>query len=236
MEVSRTPTDDELLELAITSFLAGVHTSMPGKVVTYFPETQKADIKPLLKTLTVHGDGSELVESIPIIPDVPIHFMRAAGFAMTFPLEPGDLVCLHFAESSIDNYLSSQGDDSDPDDFRKHDLSDAIAVPGFYPFTKSIGDISSVNMVMGKTEGGIQIHLTPNGTMELKFDGEADEAVALGNALQLFWDNVFKPVFDMHIHSTPSGPSGPPLTPLLATLTAPSFDPSIISKVFKLKK
>ncbi len=227
MEVSRTPNDDEILELAITSFLAGVHTSMPGRVVEYFPETQKADIKPLLKMLTVHGDGSELVEPIPIIPDVPIHFLRAAGFVMTFPVKAGDLVCLHFMERSIDNYLSSTGEDTDPDDFRKHDLSDAVAVPGFYPFARSIGDISSVNMVMGKSEGGIQIHLTPGGTMELKFDGEADEAVALGNALQLFWDNVFKPAFDVHTHASAGAPPVP---------SAPSFDPSIISKVFKLKK
>jgi len=226
---SRSPELEELLSIAITSFLGDLHTAMPGRVEEYYPETQKADIKPLIKRRIVHEDGSELLEELPVIPDVPIHFLRAAGFFMSFPIAKGDLVCLHFMERSIDNYLSGEGADTDPDEFRMHDLSDAVAVPGFYPFKKSIKDINSANLVLGKDDGGIQIHLTPDGTMELKLTGDADEAVALGNALQLFWDSVFKPLYDAHVHPTGTGPSGPPAVP------APNFDAAIISKVFKLK-
>ena len=226
---SRTPELEELLNLAITSFISDVHTSMPGKVVEYYPDTQKVDVQPMLKRLMVHEDGSEALESLPVIPDVPVNFPRAGGFFMTFPIAKGDLVELHFMERSIDNYLSGEGDEYDPDEFRTHDLSDAVAVPGFYPFKRSIKDISAVNMVLGKDDGGIQIHLTPEGTMEIKLAGDADEAVALGNALQMFWDNVFKPVYDAHFHGSGMGPTTAPTVP------APNFDPAIISKVFKLK-
>ena len=227
---SRTPELEELLTMAMTSFLADVHTSMPGRVEEYYPDTQKADIKPLLKRRIVHGDGTELLEALPVIPDVPIHFLRAAGFFMSFPIKKGDFVCLHFTERSIDNYLSGTGEDTDPDEFRMHDLSDAVAVPGFYPFKRSIKDIHSANLVIGKDDGGIQIHLTPDGKMELKLNGDADESVALGRALQLFWDNVFKPLYDSHTHisAAPGSPTGPPI-PL-----APTFDPAILSQIFKL--
>ena len=229
-EISRSPEETELLTLAIKSFLFDLHTCMPGKVVEYDAKTQKADIKPLLKRLTVHEGGEELLEELPVLPDVPVHFQRGGGFFLTFPLVPGDLVELHFQERSIDNYLSGEGEDTDPDEFRHHDLSDAIAVPGFYPFKRAIKDIHTANVVLGKDEGGIQIHLTPAGTMELKLSGEADEAVALGNALKTWWDSAIKPWLDSHIHPSGMGPTGAPTVP------SPEFDPAIISKYLKLAK
>ena len=232
MDISRTPQDAELLEVAITSFLDDLHTCMPGRVEAYFPDTQKADIKPLIQRRIIHEDGSELLEDLPVLPDIPVTFLRSAGFFITFPIKKGDIVALHFAETSIDNYMSGTTKKvTDPDEFRRHDLSDAIAIPGFYPFGESINDISSANLVIGKDDGGVQIHLTPDGTMELKVNGDADEAVALGNALQLFWDNIFKPLYDVHTHlsAAPGVPTGPPVP------SAPSFSSSIISTVFKLK-
>ncbi len=229
MESPRTPELEDLLELAIDSFLLELHTAMPGEIVQYYPETQRVDVKPLLKRRLVHGDGSEALEVLPVIPDVPVRFQRTGRFFMTFPLEVGDLVCLHFMERSIDNYLASDGVDTDPDEFRKFDLSDAIAVPGLYPFKKSIKDIISVNLVIGVDDGGIQAHFTPEGTMELKVSGKSDEAVALGNALQSFWDNIFKPIYDAHIHPSGMGPTGTPAIP------APEFDAaSIISTIMLL--
>jgi len=227
--VSRTPEFEEVLKLAINSFLEDVHTGLPGRVTEYFPATQRAHIKPLVKRRIIHQDGSELLEELPVIPDVPIAFARTQKFFFTLPIKQGDLVTLHFMERSIDNYLSGTGEDTDPDEFRRHDLSDAVAIPGFYPFKKSIKDISSDNTVIGYDNGGIQLHLTPNGTMEVKLGGSSNEAVALGNALQSFWTNLVKPYIDSHFHPTGVGPSGAPTTQL------PSFDESIISKVILVK-
>lgn len=233
MASSRSPDDTELLNLAIESWLFDVHTCMPGRIDSYDPKTQMATVKPLVKRRILHGDGSESLEVIPPITNVPVTFLRAAGFFMSFPIEKGDLVTLHFCTNSIDNYMAGEGEDTDPDEFRHHDLSDAIAVPGFYPFKLPIKDISSVNFVMGKDDGGVQIHLTPNGTMEIKVNGDSDESVALGNALQFFWDNVFKPIYDVHTHisAAPGSPTGPPIPAFLA----PAFDQSIISSILKLK-
>lgn len=231
MDVSRTPGNAEILELAIDSFLSDLHTCMPGEILSYDATTQQADVKPLIKRLILHEDGSEDLEVIPPITNVPVLFSRGGGFFVTFPLQPGDLVELHFQERSIDNYLSGKGEDTDPDEFRMHDITDAIAVPGFYPFQRAIKDIHTANLVIGKDDGGVQMHLTPDGMMEIKVDGVSDEAVALGNALQVFWDSVYKPVYDAHTHTAPSG-GGPTTPPLVA---APSFDTSIISTVLKLK-
>ena len=228
--MSRSPSDAELLSTAIESLLLDVHTCMPGKIVAYNERKQLADVQPMLRRRQQHEDGSELVESFPVLPDVPVHFLRAAGFFMSFPLQKDDLVVLHFAEQSLDSYLSGNGSESDAGDFRRHDMSDAIAVPGLYPSRRAIADVHSANLVLGMDDGGAQIHITPDGVMEIRVNGEAEEAAALGNALQLFWDNVFKPVFDAHLHPTGLGPSGPPAPP------CPSFDKSVISKILKISK
>lgn len=174
---SRSPNDTELLNMAIESWLSDVHTCMPGKVDSYDPATQQATIKPLVQRRIVHEDGSEALEPLPSITNVPVVFLRAAGFFMTFPIVKGDFVTLHFCETSIDNYMSGIGEDTDPDEFRHHDLSDAIAVPGFYPFKKSISDISSENLVIGKDNGGAQIHITPSGEVKLGSNLAVNEAV-----------------------------------------------------------
>ena len=174
---SRSPDFTELLNLAIGSWLGDIHTCMPGKIDSYDPKTQMATVKPLVKRRIVHGDGSEDLEVIPPITNVPVTFLRAAGFFMSFPVEKGDLVTLHFCETSIDNYMSGTGEDTDPDEFRHHDLSDAIAVPGFYPFRRPINDISSANLVIGKDDGGAQIHITPSGAVKIGSDLATDASV-----------------------------------------------------------
>ena len=174
---SRSPDDTELLNMAIESWLSDLHTCMPGRVDSYNAATQMATIKPLIKRRIVHGDGSELLEELPPITNVPIVFARTAGFFISFPIAKGDLVTLHFCEKSIDNYMSGTGEDTDPDEFRRHDLSDAIAVPGFYPFKRSIRDISSVNLVIGRDDGGAQIHITPDGIVKIGSDLSVDFAV-----------------------------------------------------------
>lgn len=226
--VPRTLTLDDLLQLHGNQLLDGVHTCMPGAIDTWDPVTQKADVKPLIKRRIQHEDGTELLEELPIIPGVPVQFPRSAEFFLSFPLHKGDFVMLHFAERSIDKWLSGTGADTDPDDFRRHDLTDAIAVPGVAPFSRALKEVHTANMVMGQ-EGGLQMHITPNGTMEIKVAGTAGSFVALGDVLQTWWTSTVKVWLDAHIHSTGVGPSGPP------SAASPAFDADIISGVVGLK-
>jgi hypothetical protein len=227
---SRSPTAPEVLRQAIEGYyLSDLHTMLPGRVEEYDSSKQEASVKPLIQRLVLTEDGEQILEEIPIISNVPVAFPRVSSFFLSFPIKKGDLVMLHFAERSLDNWLGGQGEDTDPDEFRMHDLTDAVAYSGLYPFNRAIKDVDEVNMVLGADEGGLQIHITPDGVMEIKVDGAADEAVALGNKLKTFWDSTVKPAYDSHIHPTGVGPSGPPAAPL------PPFDSSIISTILLLK-
>jgi len=167
---TRSPELAEVIKAAVADGLEGVYVALPGKVEKYDAATQKADVKPLLKRNVVARDGSETVEALPVIPDVPICFPRGGGFFLSFPLQKGDNVLLIFCDRSIDNYAYSTGAvDVDPVDLRSHDLTDAVAFPGFYPFTKPIKSLVGSGAAFGDETGaqvrakGTTIEITSNG-------------------------------------------------------------------------
>lgn len=229
-DTSRTPEPEELLRLAITYFLGQTHTMMPARIVEYDAAEQKASVQPLLQRRVRGEDGQEFIESLPIIPDVPVAFPRSGSFFVSFPLQPGDSVMLIFSERSLDKWSQTTGtDEVDPDDFRMHDLTDAVAYPGLYPFGASLSDADPENLVIGVDSGGVQLHFSRDGKVELRVDGGADDVAVLGNKLEQWWNTSIKPWADSHVHPTGVGPSGPP------TPSSPAFDSSILSTIFKLK-
>jgi hypothetical protein len=159
---TRSPTTAEFVSEAIDFFLEDTHTALPGRVKSYDPVEQRAEIQPLVQRLIIAEDGEEILEALPVIPDVPVGFPRSGEFFISFPIKQDDLGMLFFAERSLDNYLSSDGTRSegyDPEEFRKHDMTDAVFYPGVYPWSKAIGDAHADNLVIGKDGGGLQIHI-----------------------------------------------------------------------------
>lgn len=246
-ETSRSPTLAEVLSLAIRQNQADLHVSLPGKILTYDPDEQKADIKPLLQRALVAADGTRLdPEVLPILYDVPICFQRgggiSGGFFLSWPLKPDDLVQLIFIERSIDQYLDQTGQDSVPSDFRLHDLSDAVAYPCFYPRRLSLQEASPDNAVFGRDEG-MQLHITPGDTAEFQVGGVADVSVAIAETLETFWTASVKAhLDDIFAALTAWVPvaldGGAALKTALATYLAsapPAFDTAIISDKVKLK-
>lgn len=171
-ERPRIPTLTDVLRAAMDQRLADVHTALPGRIESYNADEQKADIKPLLKRPLVDENGDDIPsEILPIIPNVPIRFPRgggggSGGFFISWPLVRGDFVELHFHERSIDQWKSSQGQDTDPVDLRMHDLSDAVACPGLYPFSKSLADAGFDGLALGQ-DGQNQIKLDRAGNVSM---------------------------------------------------------------------
>lgn len=152
---SRSPTMAELLRIAVEYHTREMWTALPGRVDSFDGEKQMVDVEPLVEDLIAAEDGAEIVETIPVVRNVPLMFPRGGdGFALTFPVVEGDLVLLVFCSRSIDRYLESEGGSPvNPEDFRTHDLSDAVAIPGFYPFPKALGDHDGEAAVLGFEDG-----------------------------------------------------------------------------------
>ncbi len=154
-----------------------VNTAMPGKILSYDAATQKAVIVPLIQIQLKNGKCIDFAE-FPL-QDVPVIFSSTSSSAMTFPLKKDDTVLLIFNQRSIDNWLVSKGTDTVvPDDFRKHDLSDAVAIPGFFNFSRAVNNPTNRtlphetdDLVIAhniNTPNENEFRLKPTGTIEIK--------------------------------------------------------------------
>lgn len=182
MTASRSPELVEVLRMALDSRLQEVHTALPGRIETYDAVNQLANVKPLLKRTVQADTGEDIIEELPVITNVPVAFPRSAQFKLTFPIVPGDYVLLVFNERSIDQFIE-KGDDTDPVDFRMHQLADAVAYPGFYPKTRKLQQADTTDMVVGQDGGTAVIHFNPDGT--ISFTAKvASDAMALASLVK----------------------------------------------------
>jgi hypothetical protein len=186
---------------------------MPATVVTYTAATQVAKVKPLLKRAVVGEDGTTIQEELPEIPQVPVMFPRGGGYFLTFPLVPGDMVMLIFMDKSIDGFMLSAGNIAqDQIDLRMHHLTDAVAIPGFYPLTKPIQALVQTDAVFG-AENNAQVR-AKGSTVDVTTAGAIAAVggfVALANLVSAELTKI-QTALNTHVHTgvtTGPGSSGP---------------------------
>jgi len=148
------------IENVISALFEDVHTCMPGRIESYVFGEAKATIKPLLKK--VFNDGTIL--ELPVLPNVPIVFQRTNNSGLTFPMKVGDGVLLLFSERALERWYLS-GQDSEPGDPRRYDLSDAIATPGLFGFNTK--NLASNNEDLEIHHNGFKITITAAGKISL---------------------------------------------------------------------
>jgi len=209
----------DVLHKAIRNGLAEVHTALPAEILAFEPGERKAEVRPLLKRRLPNGEE----QSLPVISDVPVMFPAANGRGITWPLEKGDKVLLFFTERSIDQWLDS-GDELTPRENRRFDLSDAVVVPGLYPFTDGpVVDEDALNVrykggyatiedgivTLGNETDTVKVEegtvTAGNDIASLKIDGGT---VALGTSVTEVLDTISSTLQSMstHTHSSFGAP------------------------------
>ena len=126
----------EMMERAMSR----INTCMPGEIVSFNSGTQTAIVQPCIQQKRI-DNGAVVFQNLPQVINVPVVFPVAGGFALTFPVAPGDPCLLVFAQRSIDNWIDSGSDQPPEQDIpgaRHHDLTDAFAIIGTVPNPNSI--------------------------------------------------------------------------------------------------
>lgn len=162
------PTLGEAIEALIKLRLADVHTSIPGRIESYDAVKQEANILVLVKDRFPREDGGFDVQSVSVLPAVPIIFPGGGGYRATFPLAAGDTVAVFFTERSIDRWYELGGE-QDPEDGRRHHVSDVYAVPGLHDSKTPWTGASASDATLGK-DGGPQVVFK---TAEIHFGTDA---------------------------------------------------------------
>ena len=158
------PSMSEVLQQAISSQLYEMKVAMPAEVIKYDKDKQKVDVQPLLKKK--YNDGS--LQDQPKVYNVPVVFPRAGDAFISMPIKAGHNVLLIFIDRSIDKWLSNGGK-LDPEDTRKHSISDAVALPGLYPFnnTVKINNADDIIIKNTKDSGKTEIRVKNNGHLQV---------------------------------------------------------------------
>lgn len=185
----RKPTLAQVIRQAVDTRIAGLRVAVPGRVESFDPVTQTANIQPLLKDSYEQEDGSEAVENLPVVTNTPVVFHGGGNFAITFPVQVGDLGMLVFCDRSIDQWLELGGI-VDPVDPRRHELSDGVFILGVRNKSQKLADFDSNRAVFGK-QGGVRLAVTASEMHHGVGHGEsATEKMVLGSAYRAAEDSL----------------------------------------------
>lgn len=205
----KTITVSDLIESVMNNTISELHTCIPGVVLEYNPAKQKATVQPLIKRRYKDaGNDSRGLEDMPVVVGVPVMFPAISNGILAFPIKRNDLVLLLFSERSIDNLMFSDGSKTiDPADERKHNFSDAIAIPGFFTFNKVIGtDPDDVVLRFNVNSGNEnEVRLKANGDVILKTAGDAITTLKQGGDIEVTTPTNFKVTAGGNVELNASG-------------------------------
>lgn len=152
---------EEAAQAHIDSALKDTHTTLPGVIVSFDAAKQTCTVQPLIQR--IWADAGAV--SLPVCVDCPVEFPGGGGFFLTFPVVPGDECVIQFSERCIDSWFID-GKLSPPDDYRMHDLSDAIVRVGINNLTKAIAGLRTDGVELRSRDGTIRVTMHQNGTIE----------------------------------------------------------------------
>jgi hypothetical protein len=224
---------------AIEAELLELHTGLPAKVLSFDPTTQSCSVQPLLQRVLLDaytGDVQPL--TLPPIDNVPIQYPGGSGWVLTFPLAPGDIVYLSFCERSIDDWLSTPDGSQPTTPFfaRRHDLSDAIAIPSLRVRNQPMKTLDSTHLTLGREDGSCMLQLDPSGNINvtgsainLNAGAQADSAMVRGTDLQTWLQSLVTYIQTLTLPVTSPASAGPPVAPV------PPLPATLLSLAAKVK-
>ena len=128
-----------------------IRVAMPGIVESYDTAQQTVTVRPAIRE-NWNEEKNEVWTDIPLLPDVPVVFPRAGGYCLTLPITAGDEVLVVFGDMCIDGWWQNGGVQNQID-CRRHDLSDAFAIPGPWSQPRKVSGYST-NSAQLRTEAG----------------------------------------------------------------------------------
>lgn len=168
----------EAIQQTVEGMLSEMNTMEPGVVVAYNPATNRATVRPAMPKRL--ADGSVL--EAPSVYEVPVLWPvssggGANGVSMTMPIQPGDGVMIAYQQRSLDGWGS--GNDAAPDDPRRHDMSDAVALPGLRS-TEVSANPTDLEIRFGQS----RIRIAPDTSIMAETPGGALELTTAGAVLR----------------------------------------------------
>lgn len=133
---------------SIKKEIRGMHTAMPGTIVSFDPGKMLATVLPGMKFKKPDGKTIDY----PQITGVPVVFPQGAGQQCTvaFPVKAGDGCLIVIAEQSLDYWMYGQETATD----LAFDMTNAMCIPGLFATPNAaVQAACSANAVVIDTKG-----------------------------------------------------------------------------------
>lgn len=180
---------EELIKLALDFRLLDLHVAIPGKVESFDGGTCKASVRPMVRRAVPTKTGGRRLEALPVIQNVRVSYAGGKGFAVAYPLEAGDTGTIVFCEVPIAEW-GRTGENADPGDLRRHDLSGAVFFPGLYTDGNK-PTVATDGITLGKKDGSFVLKVKGD---RVEIGGSSD-AAALASKV-----NLLSQAFQNHSH------------------------------------
>ena len=141
--------------------LSRLHTAILAEVLTYDPVLMQADLQPLIR--------DPEFEYAPIV-HASVSCLRAGGFIIRPPYQPGDIVVAVVIERGIDGVFAT-GEKADRVGARKHSLTDAVVVGGFTPRPRPLPEQHGEKLYIGTEDGVNWFTMDTEGNMTVSIKG-----------------------------------------------------------------
>lgn len=160
-----------VIKQAFLNLLKDVHTVAPGIIVEFNDELQSAKVQVAIQRVFVtkdsEGNETEKFEPVSALINVPVMFDRAGGWAITFPVKPGDECMVYFSERAFDIWRK-EGGVQRPAAWRMHDYSDAICRVSLFSEPNVISNFDPDNLQIRNDAGDVAITLKSDKEIEIK--------------------------------------------------------------------
>lgn len=137
---------EEKEKKAFDNFDFNLRCASPG-IIQSFDSAKQTVVVQVAITERIKINGTESVEKVPLLVDVPIVIPQIKGYSMTLPIQAGDECLVVFSDTCFDAWYQSGGIQNQMS-LRRHDLSDGFAI---------IGVKSQPNVIPNYSTNSIQI-------------------------------------------------------------------------------
>lgn len=191
-----TPTYTETLAAILDSRIADVHTALPCEVVSYTSGSQTVSVRPMVRRPVKVRGGTIRQEDLPVLQNVPVAFLSAGPYRLTFPIAAGSTGLLVFSERDMSEWRRT-GDLAPAGDLRVHSLASAVFFPGLH-HTGNAPDADASAMLLGHEDASVRLTAS-----RVEVAGSADAAALASKVDQLI------ATFNTHVHPAPGGTTSP---------------------------
>lgn len=190
---------EQVIIAQIEDYLENIHTSVPAYVVRVRDNKGATTLDVQIGISKKLNNGNSLVDEV--IEDIPVKWFGGNGFYMTYDIQEGDEVYLHFSMRNALRWKESVGNSvKDAPTVRSHALNDAFATPCYTTYDSS-PKVESEALTLGSVE--TEVLIKKDGTIEL----------GKGATEKLIKGDAFLEKFLSHTHTyTPPSTETPLLT------------------------